>query len=73
LFKVIHIYTLSLNDKLRDYPLLQVFSELDPSKKDAWLETRHSQMLLKAKGSYPNDPEHLFNASSCFHSFFKKK
>ena len=70
LFKIVHIYTLSLNDKLREFPILQVYSELDPVTRETWLEARNKQMLLKAKGAHIKDPEDLFNARSCFRAFF---
>lgn len=73
LFKkgAIHLFSLSINDKLRDFPMLQVLQELDPAAKEQWHEVRLYSKEFKAKRlTTIQDIDLLFSAGTCFKAFF---
>ena len=64
------LYTLALNDKMRDHALLSVMEELGP-KAQEWERARTAEKAKILGESYNLPPMNL-TAEVCYQSFFKE-
>ena len=62
-----HFYTLALNDKFLEHPLLKVMQEHSEERKDSWGQEKRSkrESLTMAQAASQIEDDH-FKAETCF-------